>query len=269
MTGVQTCALPISNNDFVPLREDFENSGLWTIISDDSAQGWKNTSTNKGTSLFFESFNNATYGTHSWLISPVINMNKVSEASLFADFSSATRGATGDYLIVAASRNCGISFDEILYEGPANDINQSSTSNVYWTPSADNHWTRKYFNLDALTGENQVLFYFKVINNHANNLYLDNIEFFSSNNPDPLKIKDQFFVYTDGVTRSEKITFDLINRGNVRLQILTAIGQPVLDNTYDDILNQTFTYDLNLPSGIYLYRLQIDGKSYFTRHFIP
>ena len=83
------------------------------------------------------------------------------------------------------------------------------------------------------------------------------------------KIKDQFFVYTDGVTRSEKITFDLISRGNVRLQILTAIGQPVLDNTYDDILNQTFTYDLNLPSGIYLYRLQIDGKSYFTRHFIP
>ena len=259
----------IIKRDFIPLRQDFENSGDWTIVSDDLTEGWKNVTTNKGTSAIFESFNNTTYGTRSWLISPIIDMRKASEASLFADFSSATRGGSGDYLLIAASKNCGISFDEILYEGPANDINQSSTSNVYWIPSSENHWTRKYFDLDALAGEEQVLIYFKTINNHANNLYVDNIEFFTSNNPDPIKIKDQFFVYTDAATRSEKITFALLKRGTVKLQILSAIGQPVLENTYEDILNQTYTYELNLPSGIYLYRLQIDGKIYTIRHFKP
>jgi hypothetical protein len=266
---LNTMVSRITQSDFPPLREDFENVSAWTFLSENPDSGWKTASTNKGISAQCESFNNTTYGSKSWLISPVIDMRKLSEASLFADISYATRGSTGDYLVIAASRNCGKSFDEILFEGPAEDINLSGTSNFYWTPGSDEDWTKKYLNLDPLAGTEQVLIYFKLINNHANNLYIDNIEFFTSGNPDPLKIETQFFVYTDAISQTEKITFNLNKRGTVKLQILSPLGQPVLENTYENILNQTFTYELNLPTGIYLYRVQIDSKTYTTRHFKP
>jgi hypothetical protein len=258
----------ISTTDKIPARENFDGTGRWTIASASGATPWESISTNKGTSVSFQAYTNELIGTTAWLVSPVMDMSKVSAASIFADFSYGTPVNNAERVMLAASSDCGLTFNEIIFDGSADELADSGSGGNF-TPTTDDDWTRKFFDISELAGQPQVLFSFVVTNNNGSNLFIDNIEFFADDDPEPKIIEDLFSVYRDENTKEEKITFNLQQRGTVRFQMYSSTGLTVLDNTYDDILNQTLTLELGLPSGLYIYRFLISGKYYAVRHFVP
>jgi hypothetical protein len=258
----------ISTSDKIPARENFDGADRWTLASTSGETPWESVSTNKGTSASYQAYTNELIGTTAWLVSPVMDLSKVSAASLFADFSYGVPDNVAERVMLVASTDCGLTFNEIIFEGTADELADTGTGGNF-TPTSDDDWTRKFFDISQLSGQPQVLFSFVVTNNNGGNLFIDNIEFYADNDPEPKIIEDLFSVYRDENTKEEKITFNLQERGPVRLQMFSSTGLTVLDNTYEDILNQTLTLDLGLPSGLYIYRFLISGKYYAVRHFVP
>ena len=255
------------NRDRLPARYDFDSGTPWNVASRSGSLNWQQTDTDRGTSMVFPSFGEESFGEESWLVSPVMDFRRVSTAALFFDFSYALRTENSERLKVLASGDCGTTFDQVLLDSDAAELSDLETSGE-WEPDGDADWSRKFINLNTLTGRNDVLLAFVVTGAGDNNLFLDNIEFYTSDDPDPETITESFRVYTDEFGGDEKITFNLSERSTVRLQIITSTGLPVLDNTYSDILNQTLTFRLDRPTGIYVYRLFIGDKVYALRHLV-
>lgn len=258
----------ITNKDRIPTLSDFDRNTNWTPVTGKGGKPWEVTSTNFGNSAIFSGFGNSATGTESWLVSPILDMSRSNESSMFADFSYGLSFSGTEKFTLVASTDCGKTFDEILFEGSADELNSNPSENE-WKPKAESDWTRQYFSLSPVAGKSAVLLALKVTNANGNNLYVDNIEFFILDNPEPLDIDEPFKVYTEENTRIEKLTFNLEDRQDVRLQLISVTGMVVLDNILPDVLNQTYTFELGLPSGVYIYRLQINGKIYAVRHFVP
>lgn len=252
--------------DRVPARYRFESGLPWITAS--GAVPWRTESTDQGTSMVFPGYGETGTTSRGWLVSPVLDFSRLVSAGLFADISYATGGDTPEHLQVLASLDCGATFSEVLLDAEASDLS-GNESNTAWTPTADSDWSRTFVNLTTLAGQENVLLAFVARLAGNNNLFLDNIELFTTDDPDPEVIDELFRIYTDETSLDERITFNLPERSTVRLQILTSTGLPILDNTYQDILNQTLTYRLNRPTGIYIYRLFINGQTYAVRHFVP
>lgn len=254
--------------DKIPARENFDKKDKWTFALNKGATPWETVGTNRGSSASYQAFSNSIIGEQAWLVSPIMDMSKVTKASLFADFSYGSYKGLPENIQIKASTNCGLSFDEMIFDGPADELVSTPVSGNF-TPASDDDWTRKFFDISDLTGNDQVLFSMVITNNNGSNLFIDNIEFFADNDPEPEVIEELFRVYRDGDTKQEKITFNLEERSTVRFQLFNTAGLMVLDNLYADILNQTLTLELGLPSGLYIYRFDIAGKYYAVRHFIP
>ena len=79
-------------------------------------------------------------------------------------------------------------------------------------PSKSFDWTQTYINLNALAGEKKVRIAFVLTNPISNNLYIDNLEFFVSDNPSPTAITSNLYsLYMNEteIGRNFHVTFNL------------------------------------------------------------
>ncbi len=254
-----------TSTDIIPLRQNFDGSydKDWIIISQGKAKKWTSIASNKNLSLAFSAFADAVIGEESWLVSPTLNLSKNSKASLFFDVSYATHGSASDELKVLSSTDCGLTFSKAEYDKSGEELS-GLISTSSWAPTTDKDWTREYINLTSLTGNDKTRFAFVFTNGNGNNLFLDNIEFFTDDNADPVKVDAPYSIYSS--SSEFNITFNLSERQDVRLQIFNMIGQVVVDHQLPDILNQTYEGDLRLQtSGLYIVRMQIGNQFYSTK----
>ena len=255
------------NEDRIPMRENFEGAftPAWTIINPTGGMNWKTIPTNYGQSLYFNAFNNNLSGDEAWLVSPVLDFSRATQASLLFDLSYAAGEIDQDTLTILASKDCGITYHKIGYNFPApKKLNES------WMPKSPEDWNRNVsVNLSTLAGAENVRIAFVIRNQHGNNVYLDNIEFYNMADPDPIEIAELYSIYGYDLTHPEqaalKITFNLPERQNVRFSVISVTGQLETDGILTDVLNQTYPLDLSgrLPPGMYFIRLQI-GKKFYT-----
>ncbi len=257
-----------SSKDIIPLRENFEGdfTSQWSIVSQGLQEVWTSAKTNEGTSLAFTSFNNPNLGEESWLVSPVLDLSRALEASLFFDNSYAANANGEDRLKILYSEDCGATFNSILFSKSGESLSTAS-SNTSWTPSSKDDWRRNYINLNSLIGKSNLRFAFIATAENGNNQYLDNIEFFIDDNDEPLAIEDSFSVY--GVMDDFRVTFNLSERQPVDLRIYNMVGQLILHNTLPETLNQTYYFDIGYQSsGIYIVKLQFGETVSATRIYL-
>jgi hypothetical protein len=78
----------------IPLRQNFESEfeDQWTITNPSSGMMWEPVDVNGNTSLYVNGFSNATIGDQSWLVSPVLDLSTVEEASLYYELSYCNEG---------------------------------------------------------------------------------------------------------------------------------------------------------------------------------
>jgi hypothetical protein len=271
--GITTDALPANNvkafttvvntaNDIIPLRQTFESAftPAWTIISQGTQRKWETANTNKGVSLLYRAFTNTALGSEAWFVSPLLDFTKAQEASLFFDISYAKSTQGNDGFKIVASTDCGVTYPLVLYQRTGDQLSVVNY-NFAWSPITASDWKHEYVELADLVGQANVRLAFIATNNRGNNLYLDNLEFFTDSNPTPPSITSAYSIYSTVSDPSIfKITFNLQNKELIHLQVYNMMGQVVVDNLLPETLNQTYTVDFREQStGIYIVRLQVDN----------
>jgi len=254
--------------DRIPLEQTFDDpfEDVWTNITPDAGMPWQTIPTNFGTSLYFDAFNNPTTGQEAWLVSPVLDFSRAKDASMVFDISYAQGNSAVEDLKVLISRNCGNNYQELDYSLP-----EVQSASEMWFPASSDDWFSNTVDLSAYAGEKEIRLAFVLRNANGNNLYVDNIEFFVTEEARNLDIDTQYSIFGYNLSELEKselkIGFNLIRRQNVRCQILNAMGKTVRDITWFDVLNQVFELplDADVNSGIYIVRVEINGAHFGTR----
>lgn len=250
----------------IPLRENFENfGGSWQVINPSHGENWALSLTDKpdhNKSLYYDAFNVADIGDQAWLVSPVLDFSSIGTRgetgfSLFFETSYRQRASSMDRLEVYASEDCGVTFPTPVFSKAGSDLADNSPEvNASWKPSVTADWVQQHTTLDAFAGKTNVRFAFIVTNDNGNNLYLDNIEFFISDNPNPAKAEDPYSIY-GGLDAPVKITFNLDQLQDVSVQVYSMQGSLLSDQNLTGVLNQTYSIDVkSAAAGLYIVRVQ-------------
>ncbi len=261
-----------SYQDRIPLRENFNDEweSAWSSVNPGGGVPWKETTTNFEKSIYFNAYDDSSIGDQAWLVSPVLDLSKASEASVFFDLSYRYRESSNDELKILSSLDCGESYDEILYSKSGTSIARSSSTGP-WAPSHPSHWDRIYVSLNSLVGQTNARLAFVFTNDNGNNIYIDNIEFFISDDPNPKLPENLYSVfYRDLESQpSLNVSFNLDSRQDVRCELVDMMGKVISSQNIADVLNQSFEIDGSQAStGIYILRLLINDRYYAERVYL-
>ncbi len=264
--------------DKIPLRENFDGEfeNQWSIINPEGSVTWEEAATNYDRSLYVDGYSKgSTTQGDSWLVSPVLDFSNAITASVFFDLSyrlknkDSIREPGEDVFKVLASKDCGHVYDQVLLQEDEISLAREN-SEAEGAPSEPHDWNQNYINLNALAGEQNVRIAFVLTNAISNNLYIDNLEFFVSDNPSPTTIASNlyslYYMNETELGKNFNITFNLDSRQEVRCELVDMMGRQIASREFPDVLNQTFNFDCeNISTGIYLVRLLIDNTYYVSR----
>jgi len=184
--------------EIIPFRQHFDEDNIsdtnWKIINPFGDQAWKLLNTGSyGNSVGIENFKYKNAGLKDFLVSPIINLESASKASVFFDVSYSSDTLPGESLRILASDDSGLTYKYILYEKAGDEIAVSSTQ-TSWTPDADSDWVNEFIDLSDFAG-NKIRLAFEVTGNRSNNLFIDNIELYENDDPDPVRIESEIVMY--------------------------------------------------------------------------
>lgn len=255
----------------IPLREDFDAGlGEWTSINPRSQDTWEIVSTNFNQSVVYNGFSNTLQGDEAWLVSPVLDFSSANSASIFFDLSYTYDLQHADRIRILTSTDCGETFSKVVYDEAGEDL-AVATSSTSWKPDSEGEWTRKFTTLNELAGKSAARIAFVVTNANGNNLYLDNLEIFAADDPDPKEVEDLFLVYgaDPSMPGSFYITFNLETPQPVGYEVIDVTGRTIVSTEVSQVLNQTFLVNAGrTAAGIYILRLRIGDLYYATKVFM-
>lgn len=257
-------------SDQIPVRQNFEQpfEGQWTAINPTGGMNWEMKSLSSNQALYFNAFDNTIIGDKAWFVSPVLDFSATTEASLSFDLSYASNGDAMDQLQVLVSTDCGNSYTDTLLDETRSTLSNGRTATTPWVPSNEDDWRNRSLNLSQLAGESEVRVAFVFTSRNGNNIYIDNIEFFTSENP--VIIENSISVYPipvrGGIDEPLFVTFNLPEKGPVLIDIIDPIGKILISQTEQNVLNQT--YEIFLPdasSGVYIVRAKTSAGTFARR----
>ena len=257
-----------NDHDFIPLKETFtyEDAGdmKWSLINPDNQITWARVKTETGNfAASVNAFNYASVGSEDWLISPVLDFSNTMEASMQFSISYAYRENYNDLLKIMVSTDCGNSLFT-MYEKFTRSLAVGNKDDA-WEPSSERDWEKEFIDLSDFAGEERVRIAFVFINGNSNNIFIDDIEFFTSANPDAivLKEKNSCQIYPNPSDQSGfNLAFNLDERDEVEISILDAIGRILMFKSYPNTINQTYHFQLtSFKPGVYFVKVK---SNYFN-----
>ena len=111
---------------------------------------------------------------------------------------------------------------------------------------------------------------FEISHHTSNNLYIDNVEFFADDNPNPVTIEAKVLPYPNPATGGQfNVTFNLPEREEVMVIIIDSMGKEVFRRSYPNTLNQTYPFDMaGNGAGLYILKTISLTINSSTRIFI-
>ncbi len=256
-----------SDNETVllPLRQRFENSGFvednWVVHNPDNATTWEIVAANgngtNNSAAFINGYNYINAGQEDWLISPILDLSDATAASMTFKRSYAEVDNFNDRLKIFVSTDCGASFNDLLFAKSGNSLAVIS-SNEPWNPTGPSDWADEFVDLSFYVGEPQFRIAFVFENQFGNNLYLDDIEFFLTNNlnfPTPEENTVQMFPNPSTLS-FVNLTFNLEEKTTIQVAISNSQGKVVYERLLPNTLNQTYSLEFpQLANGLYFIKL--------------
>jgi len=257
--------------DFLPTRERFTKSDFnqlsWATLNPDQETGWVITNAagngESNMAATINSFNYTIIGATDLLVSPTLDLTSLSEASLFFKVAYGKRDSGAETLKVMVSNDCGESYPFTLYTKSGSSLATTFTQSEFF-PANESDWRTEYVDLSSFVGEEQLRIAFEITNGNGNNIFLDDIEFFVSNDPNPVRVNNEVTLYPNPSFRSKfQLTFNLTDKTDVRVSIFNTIGKEIATNSFPGTLNQTYEFDIiGNPSGIYLVKIAFRNGDY-------
>jgi len=260
-----------NQSEAIPLREQFDNTTTnWSKFNPTNGTLWEDASTYFNNSVYFRAYNNEEVGEKSWLVSPILDFRGLNTASALFDYSYGYNGFENDRLKILASTDCGNTYPTTLFDRSGQNLKTyyPATNEFFAKTQAD--WkVNQYLNLNSLAGKSGVRLAFVMENQGGNNVFVDNVEFFMSDNPLPVDPGAKPFVIYWDDNWDANITFNLAEKQNVDFTLTDMMGREVHRTILPDILNQTVLVPVGLSSrGLYIVRLHIDKKYYNTKIYV-
>ena len=262
----------------LPFIEDFENGindTLWTIENIDLDKTWESDSTNglqwSNKSAVIKLFTYAPRNNQKdGLISPKITLPSSNELFLTFDLAYQKRSNSNflnDTLKIFTSTNCGLTYDNIIYQKYGHDLSTFDTSSYDFVPEYLTHWRNDTVNLSSFTN-NDILVKFETTNRAGNNLYIDNIKIFEGQYA-PLSINKtkflEFDMYPNPTGSNISIKYSNYYLSSSNLTIYNPLGETL----HSCLIKNTITLlpTESLSPGIYFIQLYQSGIN-STKSFI-
>lgn len=265
-----------NETDINPVKESFEDQNFvesWSFIRPDQAHNWTivqaPSNINSNMAVKVAGYNIPQIGIENWLVSPSLDLSVSNEASLAFKVSYANAQGRNDRLKVLISLNCGRSYEHVVYDkkGASLAVTQQLEE---WTPTEAKDWKTETIDLSEFADWNQVRVAFVVDNQNGNNLYLDDIEFFTGAEPNLLNIENEIVrIYPSPAKSTINLKFELKTKTDLKVQILDLMGKTINAMEYPNTLNQTYQINnLNVDNGIYLVQVNGPGIEFSRRVLI-
>jgi hypothetical protein len=260
--------IPIVNTFRGPAITDLSPTKLsnseqaWQVVNTDGDVTWQLTETQGNgagnLSAQLPHYNYPKIGQSDMFVSPTLDFSQTRVASVFFKVSYAFYNAEYvDTLRVLVSTDCGTTY-QTVYEKFGQELAVTETTEE-WFPQNNSDWRTEFIDLSTFAGQENVRVAFVAVNGFGNNLFLDDIEFFVSDDPDPVTLEDvQFVIYPNpvGVNGIVNLTFNLLDKEEVDVQIYNIQGKIMGSHTFPNTLNQTYALDFSTqPGGIYVIRI--------------
>jgi hypothetical protein len=262
--ALQTRTVVVNSSQRVPFRERFEE-GLgqqwqgyatsgnlnWTLGSAPAA-----TASNQALRLAMHNAATTTYR----MVSPAFDLSNLREASFYFRYSYARRAESSDTLRILAMPACGSAPIE-LWRLDTSDSLYRSTEQV-WIPRNHDDWDEQIISLTQFAGQSGLRLVFEVNSSGANNLFLDDFEFFVQDIGIPVRLPDDvFYVYPNPTDQWLNIAFSRTDFVNVTVRFWSIKGILIHEQFFPDTFNQTYRIDMGLlAGGIYL--MEVSGPGF-------
>ncbi len=245
----------VLQGEFIPLPE------VWQVVNPDSSITWETVeAAGNGFNNFAVGIRNNQYseiGAKDRLISPSLDFTSTLEASMFFKVSYAQFSENYvDTLNILVSTDCGTNY-ELVYQLEGITLAAGLTSDSEWVPQQEGDWHEVFVELSRFAGEPDVRVAFESVNGYGNNIFLDDVEFFLSDDDTPVQTDENSYkLFPNPTPDVLNAVFNLRSRETVQVVIYNTQGQTVWENTYPNTLNQTFDIDLSVfPRGVYIFRV--------------
>ncbi len=261
--------------DLVPNIETFEQpleTTDWRFLSLDESISWAVTGAagvgNTGNqAVFLNFFDYEDKGAIDYLTSPVLDLAGTINPTMTFNLAYAGGINFDDGLLILASTDCGVNYHDTLFQAFGTELSTASSTNEFF-PNDSEDWTLHKIDLTKYAGQTGIRLAFVGVNDFGNNLFVDNIQFFISDQTTSLNLdENQMIVYPNPSSGDFYVTFNLADRSTVDLRIIDPMGRVVWYKQLPNILNQTFGVELPYANGVYI--LQATGQTFMgTRRII-
>ena len=264
----------IPQEDEVPLVEDFESEANDTffeksiIRNPDSRITWEqrdapNTGDPNNQALYINFYEYAGLeGERDFLYSPTLDLRGIPAAVLsfrvaYAPYTNEDSFASQDGLLVGVSTDCGATIDAIIYDKFGNNLATQPAQESPFVPVNEDDWREEILSLSDYLGEPNVQLVFIGVNDHGNNVYIDDIEFFVTEYDSLRPPESSFSIEPNPVENNQvQVEFNLPFSDDVTIAIYSMQGSLIGQYAFPNTLNQTYTIDMGgRPTGVYVLRV--------------
>ena len=259
-----TNVLTDTTRNIIPIREDFETDiRQFNRVSTSGESDWTETNIAGNNLIYSANFSQSELGKENWLVSPNFTVSDLSEGSLTFDLAYAQRNNTVDGLKVLLSKDCGINWNDAIFNKRGSELATVAGSvNTEWFPSSEADWITETIDLTEFIDDvftNEIRIAFVTTNGNGNNIFLDNIQLFDTRIPNLLDIKGNMTVFPNPSTGTFFVAMDLPQREEIALRIIDISGKQVRKFDLVNVLNQR--YEINIPQTKGVYFVQAIGKN--------
>ncbi len=274
----------ISNNTFssnllvnvdestIPIRENFDDPRLFAEVSSSNSPDWKPFVIQGNNTIYSANFNQLELGKENWLVSPIFPIEDLTEGSLSFDVSYAQRNTIVDGLRVLLSTNCGIDWSEVIYNKRGSLLATSTNSTAEWFPSVSSDWRTETIDLTSFITDpfnSQIRIAFVTTNGNGNNIFLDNIQIFPTQEPNLINNGQEMTVFPNPANSgTANLAISLSQQDNVVLSIIDVSGRIVVREELTNALNQRYTFSTTGLQGVYFIRLKGENTDLVERILI-
>jgi hypothetical protein len=255
--NVVTHHLVVDNtHEQFPFREDFEDPTPWIVTNAGNNPIWEPAVIDNRTTLLAPGYNQDNLETRHWIVSPLINVEEVEEASLRFRYAYGHRPGFRDRFQVLLSADCGRKFDWVLFDRSGADLSPDISPDPF-IPDHDSLWREVSLDLTPYMFLREIRIAFVFENGGGNNFYLDEAEFYLERDPPTFSIDGQVTVYPNPVQQqSFKVGLRLNQRiPELRIDLIDLSGKIVLSRMVENALNQTLEFVTPTLKGTHFLRL--------------
>ncbi|EON79439.1 hypothetical protein ADIS_0006 [Lunatimonas lonarensis] len=250
-----------SSSIAVPWRQDFDRTealGRWIRINPErNFSSWRVLSEAASGNNFL-GLTAIERGDSYWFASPVFDLSGTDRAGLFFVWSGAGFSTSSELAFeVWVSTDGGVTGTSVWRtEGGALNTGESGQPPSVASPELNR---REFINFSPFTGQDNVRVYFKVSDQGAPgaSLFLDDLELFLSDNPNPVDPGlNNTALFPNPARERFQLAFNFSEFEEVVIRVISPDGKVVLEAVKPHTLNQTYTFDtVKFSKGVYIVQI--------------